>query len=83
MIRLFVFAAALCAASSVYAECPHDGTICESDGQIIARAIDRQTDAIRADNTRRDFELWRQTEALDRMDDSIKLQSLMDERPFH
>lgn len=49
----------------------------------IAEAIQRQTDEQMIAASRHDWEMSKQTDALNRIDDSIKLQSLMDERPLY
>lgn len=49
----------------------------------IADAIDRQTWEQRFADDRRDYETSKQTDALNRIDDSIKLQSLVYGRPFY
>lgn len=49
----------------------------------IAKAIDRQTWEQRFSDDQRNYEMSKQTDALNRIDDSIKLQSLVTGRPFY
>lgn len=80
MIRITVFALALFAAPLAFAQqitADHFDMLPKKDpAKEIADAIDRQTWEQRFANDRRDYEMSKQTDALNSIDDSIKLQSL-------